>query len=215
MIVEEFDFKSFFNSKNVNASNQNPIAAVSIITPKQAITRLTVPDSIYGILGRGEHGITKQKIAKEILPIKDEKVKLPVVSQWLGKIKLEQDFNEQLERKRSIKEFLNNVINIEYVSKEHMQIIIVKFPGFTQNDWSKLRISEDMCLGLEQIITQLDRDEIPCKLLRFATEQRCNFENYKQAKDYIETLVDPDFVFPFEEKIIAQTTLCKDKGSQR
>lgn len=220
MIVEKFDFKGFFNAKNISINQRirdYGIGAVSIITPKQAITRLTLPDAEYRIPGMGEHKPTAKNIAEEILPIKDNKIKIPIISEWLGKIKLEQDFNEQIERKGLIKDFLNSTIKIDYVSRKDTEMIIVKFPGFDPNNWntSNISLSKDMYLGLVQILMQLERDDIPCDIVRLATNKRCHFENYQQTKEYIETLVDQNFEFPFEEKIIAKQISYENKEKER
>ena len=71
MIIEKFDFRAFFNTKNVTHNQrvkEYGIGAVSVITPRQAITRMTDPDPIYRIPGLGYHDF--EKIAKKILGIK-------------------------------------------------------------------------------------------------------------------------------------------------
>ena len=49
MVIEKFDFSAFFNTKNVTHNQrvrEYGIGAVSVITPMQAITRMTDPDPI-------------------------------------------------------------------------------------------------------------------------------------------------------------------------
>lgn len=101
MIIEKFDFNSFFNTKNVT-NNQRVreygIGAVSIITPKQAITRINEPDGRDRIPGLGYHSETYKKIAKDILGIRKEKSNIPKglsvaeFSEWLAKKYSDEDY---------------------------------------------------------------------------------------------------------------------------
>lgn len=216
MIIEKFNFSAFFNTKNVT-NNQRVreygIGAVSIITPKQAITRMTDSDPIYRIPGLGHHDF--EKIAKKILEIKKEKSKIPEgislenlerFTDWFLKTYVNEDYMaKRKEESDHIESFLNSVIKIEYSSSIKFDSVIIKLPTFNLKDStadSKPKISKGMYEGLHEILTDLENSGLPSDSIKI--EGFLSNQNYEQIKQYLNELVDSNFIFPFEEHIIIE-----------
>ena len=224
MIIEKFDFSAFFNMKNVTNSQrvrEYGIGAVSVITPKQAITRMTDPDPIYGIQGLGHHDF--EKIAKKILGIKKEKSKLPKgvslddeakFTEWVIKTY----FNEEYMAKRKkqddlFKDFLDSVIKIGYTSNINFDLVEIKLPTFGLEDNTadyKPKISDGMYEGLNEILTELENSGLSFDSIKI--DGICSNQNYKQIKQSLKDLVDSNFIFPFEENIIVEKQPLKYEG---
>lgn len=216
MIIEKFNFSAFFNTKNVT-NNQRVreygIGAVSIITPKQAITRMTDSDPIYRIPGLGHHDF--EKIAKKILEIKKEKSKIPEgvslenlerFTDWFLKTYVNEDYMaKRKEESDHIESFLNSVIKIEYSSSIKFDSVIIKLPTFNLKDStadSKPKISKGMYEGLHEILTDLENSGLHSDSIKI--EGFRSNQNYEQIKQYLNELVDSNFIFPFEEHIIIE-----------
>lgn len=227
MIIEKFDFSAFFNTKNVT-NNQRVreygIGAVSIITPMQAITRINEPDVTYRIPGLGYHNETETNIAKKILGIEKEKSNIPKglsveeFSEWLAKKYIDEDYiAKRKEQSNSIESFLNSVIKIEYTSSINFESVIIKLPSFDLKDSivnSKPKISQEMYEGIQEILTTLENSRLSSNSIKI--EGLNSNQNYEQIKQYLNELVDSNFIFPFEENIIIkqQSVQEKDEGER-
>ena len=199
MIIEKFDFRAFFNTKNVTniqILKDKGIGAVSVITPRQAITRITDKDFNYRIKGLGFHTLKIEKIAKEILGIKEEsyhsegwsifKEDTEKYVEWLfskeNKAKREEESNR-------IKGFLNSVIKIHYTSGINFDIVEIKLPTFgleNSAEDSKLRISKEMYECLNEILTNLEDIGLPSTSIKtdglsvFKKREGYKYEEIKQ-----------------------------------
>lgn len=222
MIIEKFDFSAFFNTKNVT-NNQRVreygIGAVSIITPMQAVTRINEPDTIYRIPGLGHHSETETNIAKMILGIRKEKSNIPKglsveeFAEWLAKKYADEDYiAKRNEQSNSIESFLNSVVKIEYTSSINFDSVIIKLPSFNLKDSivnSKPKISQGMYEGLLEILTTLENSRISSNSIKM--EWLHSDQNYEQIKQYLNELVDSNFIFPFEENIIIEQQSVREK----
>ena len=223
MIIEKFDFRAFFNTKNVTNNKrvkEYGIGAVSLITPRQAITRMTDPDPIYRIPGLGHHDF--EKIAKKILGIKKEKSKSPEgvslenlegFTDWFLKTYVNEDYMaKRKEQDDLLKAFLDSVIKIEYTSNINFDLVKIKLPTFGLEDRTednKPKISDGMYEGINEILTELENSGLSSDSIKI--EGVCSNQNYEQIKQFLKELVDSNFIFPFEENIIVeQQTIQED-----
>lgn len=219
MIIEKFDFSTFFNTKNVT-NNQKVreygIGAVSIMTPMQAITRINEPDVTYRIPGLGSHNETETNIAKKILGIRKEKSNIPKglsleeFAEWLAKKYVDEDYiAKRNEQSNSIESFLNSVVKIEYTSSINFDSVIIKLPSFNLKD-SKPKISQEMYEGIQEILTTLENSGLSSNSIKIIEWLHSN-QNYEQIKQYLNELVDSNFIFPFEENIIIEQQSVQEK----
>ena len=224
MIIEKFDFRDFFNTKNVT-NNQRVreygIGAVSVITPRQAVTRMNDPDPIDRIPGLGHHDF--EKIAKKILGIKKEKSKLPEglslenveeFKDWFLKTYVNDDYMaKRKEESNLLKAFLNSVIKIEYTSSINFDLVEIKLPIICLEDSIadyKLKISDGMYEGLNEILTELENSGVSSDSIKI--KGVASNQNYEKIKQSLKDLVDSNFIFPFEEKIIVEHQPIQDEG---
>ena len=219
MIIEKFDFSTFFNTKNVT-NNQKVreygIGAVSIMTPMQAITRINEPDVTYRIPGLGSHNETETNIAKKILGIRKEKSNIPKglsleeFAEWLAKKYVDEDYiAKRNEQSNSIESFLNSVVKIEYTSSINFDSVIIKLPSFNLKD-SKPKISQEMYEGIQEILTTLENSGLSSNSIKIIEWLHSN-QNYEQIKQYLNELVDSNIIFPFEENIIIEQQSVQEK----
>ena len=174
---------------------------------------MTDPDPIYRIPGLGHHDF--EKIAKKILEIKKEKSKIPEgvslenlegFTDWFLKTYVNEDYMaKRKEESDHIESFLNSVIKIEYSSSIKFDSVIIKLPTFNLKDStadSKPKISKGMYEGLHEILTDLENSGLPSDSIKI--EGFLSNQNYEQIKQYLNELVDSNFIFPFEEHIIIE-----------
>ena len=214
MIIENFNFQDFFNTKNITHNQklkEYGIGATSVITQKQAITRINDPDLEYRIPGLGHHNITEQNIAKKILIDEeqiniDQKFSIKDFHAWVvKKIANEQNNEKRKKQSKKIREFLHNIVRIYYVSGIKFESVMIRLPIFFQNDYNNrgeyyLKISKEMYEGIKGILNQLEKIQIPCELINIDGQEF--FESYTQIDEYLNTLIDLNFIFPFKENII-------------
>lgn len=227
MIIEKFDFRAFFNTKNVTNNQivrEYGIGAVSIITPMQAITRINEPDATYRITGLGFHGETETNIAKKILGIRKEKSNIPKglsveeFSKWLAKKNVDEDYiAKRNEQSNSIKRFLNSVIKIEYTSSINFDIVRIEIPIFDLKDINSLvcsnpKISKEMYKGVQEILKLLENSGLSYKSIQL--KGLPSNQNYEQIKDYLSELVDSNIIFPFRENIIIEQQTVQEQAEE-
>lgn len=221
MIIEKFDFSAFFNTKNVTNNQivrEYGIGAVSIITPMQAITRINEPDARYRIPGLGYHNETETNIAKKILGIRKEKSNIPKgltveeFAEWAAKKYFNEDYIAKInEQSNSIESFLNSVVKVEYTSSINFDSVIIKLPSSNLKDSmmnSKPKISQGMYEGIQEILTILENSRISSNSIEIDLH---SYQNYKQIRQYLNELVDSNFIFPFEENIIIEQQSVQEK----
>lgn len=225
MIIEKFDFRAFFNTKNVTNHERvrnYGIGAVSVITPRQAVTRMNDPDLIYRIPGLGHHDF--EPIAKKILGIKKEESKRPEglslfkdiekYTEWFLKTYCNEEYMaKRKEESDLLKAFLDSVIKIEYTSSINFDLVEIKLPTFGLEDNTadyKPKISDGMYEGLHEILTDLENSGLPSDSIKI-DGFRSN-QNYEQIKQFLKNLVDSNFIFPFEENIIVEQQSIQDEG---
>lgn len=223
MISSEFNFNHFFDKKNLNYHQrvkEYGIGATSIITPMQAITKINEPDLRYRIPGLGHHHATQINIAKKILGVHE---KINQGKDTIPKGLRMNDFTEWLKEKAiaqitstpkddpsdSIEDFLNNVTKICYVSHVNFHSAAIKLPLLD----SKYSICSQMYESILEILKQLknigmSHDSIYVDGISY-------FENYEEIEEYLNTLIDPNFSFPFKEKIILEQQVVQENGEER
>lgn len=221
MVIEKFDFSAFFNTKNVTHNQrvrEYGIGAVSVITPMQAITRMTDPDPIYRIPGLGHHDF--EPIAKKILGIKKEKIRIPEglsleeFPEWFEKnFDYEAHIAKDKEQSNLIKSFLNSVIKIEYASSINFDLVEIKLPTINLKDSTadnKPKISDGMYEALNEILTELENSGLSSDSIKIKGVD--SNQNYEQIKQSLKDLVDSNFIFPFEENIIVEQQSIQEEG---
>ena len=229
MIVEEFDFKKFFNNKyvtNIPRAKEYGIGAVSIITPSQAITRINGPDIQYGREpGLGHHDF--EELAKKILGIKEEKSEIPEglsledvekFAEWAIKTYYNEEYMAKRKRQDDLlKAFLDSVIKITYSSKMVSDFVTIELPTFNLNDstWdSTLKISEGMYEAICEILTDLENSGLSSDKIEM--QGISSNKSYEQLKQYLKGLVDPNFTFPFKEnKIVERQSIQEDDEHEK
>lgn len=226
MLIENFNFNDFFNTKNITHNQkikEYGIGATSIITPRQVVTRINDPDLEYRIPGLGHHNITEQNIARKIL-INEEQNNIPKklsvkdFKGWFAKKITNEEYNEK-RRKQSntIQKFLNSIVRIYYVSSSAFDSVMIKLPSFVKDDSNKLgncnlKISEEMYEGIKVILEQLKKAQIPCDSINVDGQEF--FESYGQIDEYLNTLIDLNFIFPFKENIIVTQQIEQKKDEE-
>lgn len=116
------------------------------------------------------------------------------------------------EQSNSIESFLNSVVKIEYTSSINFDSVIIKLPSFNLKDSivnSKPKISQGMYEGLLEILTTLENSRISSNSIKM--EWLHSDQNYEQIKQYLNELVDSNFIFPFEENIIIEQQSVQEK----
>ncbi|MCI8760785.1 MAG: hypothetical protein HFJ34_06735 [Clostridia bacterium] len=223
MILSDFNFKDFFDKKNLyhhQRVKEYGIGATSIITPTQAITKINEPDLLYRIPGLGHHHTTEVNIAKKILGVRENinqgKDSIPKglhmndFSEWLKKKAFETMSSiQENDPSNSIEDFLNNVVKIYYVSHVNFHATTIKLPLLD----SKYSISSQMYEGILEILRQLKDAKISCDSI--SIDGISYVENYEEIKEYLNGLIDPNFIFPFEEKIMQEQQIVQEDREER
>lgn len=184
MLVEKFDYEDFFDPEKKYLKNPEAkyygVGAVSVITPKQSITRWNAPlISEEGImeLGLGNHPSNLRNIVREILGKKNN-----VLSS-----ELENDETN----------FLAESIFIFY-SNGDISNIVIHVPD---------RITSEQLKCLEDINEKIKTLKVDIDVIVDSKYVRGNFSETSSLDKTIEVSkksLDDNYVFPFDENIIVE-----------
>lgn len=75
---------------------------------------------------------------------------------------------------------------------------------------SKPKISQGMYEGIQEILTILENSRISSNSIKI--DWLHSYQNYEQIKQYLNELVDANFIFPFEENIIIEQQSVQEKN---